>query len=168
MKEKLLPHYLKIGPRRFVIGSVIVLVILDLLNGTYLREFWVKNDMSQKNVLMIIARMEAQPTELNPDTLLEVGMLVDQSFAFLLFVILVNNLFFYFFYLRKKLWAQGYILFYTLTAALFSAATLFMKDGMGLGWMTFQLVCIPIYSYLYMGVKLLKAETTLVPEKKGR
>jgi hypothetical protein len=40
--------------------------------------------------------------------------------------------------------------------------------GMGLGWMAFNLLTIPLYFYLYMAVKLLKKETTLEPKKKGR
>ena len=168
MKEKLLNHYMKIGPRRFVAGTVILLIILDILNGIYFKLYWVKNSISEANVMMILDRMQTHPEELTQATLAEMGGLVDQSFNFFLFVILINNLFFYLFYLRKKLWAQGYVLFYTLTAVFFSFATLFMGGGMGVGWFIFTLINIPLYLYLYLGVKLLKNETTLVPQKKAR
>lgn len=168
MKEKLQNHYLKIGPRRFVVGAVIMLIITDILNGLYFKIYWVKNSLSEKNVLFILDRMKTNPAELNDATLLEIGALVDKSFDFFLFVILVNNLFFYLFYLRKKLWAQGYVLFYTFTALIFSFATPFMGGGMGPAWMIFNLLTIPFYIYLFLGIKLLKNETTLVPQKKAR
>jgi len=168
MKEKLLSHYLKIGPRRFVVGTVILLVLLDVLNGVYLKLAWVKNDLSQKMVLTIIDRMKLQPGDFDHATMVEIGGLVDKSFDFFLFLILVNNLFFYFFYLRKKLWAQGYVLFYTLTAAVFSCMMIFDGYGMGAGWMILNLLTIPLYLYLYFGFKLLKSQTTLVPKNQGR
>lgn len=168
MKEKLRNHYMKIGPRRFVVGTVIMLVILDLLNGLYLKLSWVQKGLSEKMLLMVIDRMKFQPHDFDQATMAEISGLVEKSFDFFLFVILVNNLFFYFFYLRKKLWAQGYVLFYTLTAGMFSGLMIFDGYGMGAGWMIFNLLTIPLYFYLYMGVKMLKNETTLVPEKKGR
>lgn len=164
MKEKLLRHYTQLKPRRFVVGAVITLIILDLLNGYYFKLYWVQTDISQKILLRIIE----QNGDLDQGTIAEVIGLIDKSFAFFLFVILVNNLFFYLFYLRKKLWAQGYVLFYSFTAILFSVTTLFMGTVMGVGWFIFTLVNIPIYLYLYLGIKLLKNETTLVPQKKGR
>jgi hypothetical protein len=168
MKEKLLNHYLKLGPRRFVVGTVILLVILDLLNGLYLKLSWIKNGLAEKMVLTVIERMQFKPQDFDHATMLEMSGLVNQSFDFFLYVIAVNNLFFYFFYLRKKLWAQGYVLFYTLTAAIFSFLMIFDGNGMGAGWMIFNLLTIPLYWYLYMGVKLLKNETTLEPKKKGQ
>jgi hypothetical protein len=168
MKDKLLAHFHKIGARRFVVGTVIILVVLDILNCVYLKLAWVQNDLSQRMVLQIINQMKLQPADFNPTTMLEIRGLVDKSFDFFMFIILINNLFFYFFYLRKKLWAQGYVLFYTLTAAIFSGTLLFDGYGMGSGWLIFNLMTIPFYVYLYMGVKLLKDETTLVPQKKAR
>ncbi len=100
-------------------------------------------------------------------TMTEIGGLVDKSFDFFLFLILMNNLFFYLFYLRQKIWAQGYVLFYTLTGAIFSGFMIFDGYGMGAGWMMFNLLAVPLYMYLYMGVKVHKFETNLVPEKKG-
>jgi len=168
MKEKLLNHYMKIGSRRFVVGTVVMLVILDILNGVYLKFSWVKNGLSDKMVLMFINGMQLKPIDFDQATMAEIGGLVNKSFDFLLFVILVNNLFFYFFYLRKKHWAQGYVLFYTLTASIFSIMMIFDGNDMGSGWMIFNLLTIPFYLYLYLGVKLLKKETILVLEKKGR
>ena len=167
MKEKLQNHYKKLVPRQFVTATVITLVILDILNGIYLKLSWVKNGLSKNIVLIIIERMKLNVTDFDQGTMVEVGGLVDKSFNFFLFLILMNNLFFYLFYLRKKIWAQGYVLFYTFTGAIFSGLMIFDGYGMGLGWMIFNLMAIPLYAYLYLGVKVLKEETTLVPEKKA-
>jgi len=168
MKEKLLNHFMRIGPRRFVVGTVILLVILDVLNSIYLKLSWVKNDLSHKIVLLIIERMKLQIGDFDQATIMEISGLTNKSFDFFLLLILVNNLFFYFFYLLKKLWAQAYVLFYALTASIFSATMIFDGYGMGLGWTIFNILTVPLYLYIYWGVKLLKSETTLVPEKKGR
>jgi len=167
MKEKLLNHYKKLAPRQFVAGVVIVLVILDILNGLYLKLSWAKNSLSKNLVILIIERMKLQATDFDHGTMSQIGGLVDKSFDFFLFLILMNNLFFYLFYLRKKIWAQGYVLFYTFTGMIFSGFMIFDGYGMGLGWMMFNLLAVPLYAYLYFGVKCLKNETTLVPEKKG-
>ena len=168
MKEKLLNHYKKLVPRQFVTGAVIALVTLDILNGIYLKLSWVKNGLSKNMVLIIIQRMKLQTTDFDHATMTEIGGLVDKSFDFFLFLILMNNLFFYLFYLRKKIWAQGYVLFYTLSGAIFSGFMIFDGYGMGAGWMMFNLLAIPLYMYLYMGVKVHKFETSPVPEKKAQ
>lgn len=165
MKEKLYSHFMKIGPRRFVVGTVIILIILDILNGVYLKMAMAKNQLSEKMVLLIIDGMKLEPVDFDRATMAEISGLVDKSFDFFLFLVLFNNLFFYLFYLRKKLWAQGYVLFYTLTAGIFSMMMIFDGYGMGAGWMIFNLLTIPLYFYLYFGVKLLKNETTLAPKK---
>jgi hypothetical protein len=166
MKEKLQNHYRKLAPRQFVAGAVIVLVILDILNGLYLKLSWVKNGLSKNTVLLIIQGMKLHPTDFDQATMTEIGGLVEKSFDFFLFLILMNNLFFYLFYLRQKIWAQGYVLFYTLTGAIFSGFMIFDGYGMGIGWMMFNLLAVPLYMYLYMGVKVHKFETIPVPEKK--
>lgn len=168
MKEKLYNHFLKIGPRRCVVGIVISLIILDVLNGIYLKGSWTLKNTSHQVVLLIIKFMKATPADFDADTMREMSGLVDKAFDFMLFLLLMNNLFFYLFYLRKKLWAQGYILFYTLTAGIFSVLMIFDGLGMGWGWMFFNLLTIPLYFYFYMAVKLLRKETTLEPKKKGR
>jgi hypothetical protein len=166
MKEKFMKHYLGLGPRRFVIGTVILLVVLDLVGGYYLKLSWESKNVYEQMVQFWIKSLKLQTGDLSHDTLIEVSGLMQKTLDFFLFLLFLNNLFFYFFYLRKKLWAQGYILFYTLSGALFSLMMIF--DGMGSGWIVVNLICAVIYSYLFYGVKLLKNETTLVPEKKGR
>lgn len=168
MKEKLRNHYRKLAPRQFVAGVVIVLVILDILNGLYLKLSWVKNGLSKNTVLLIIQGMKLHATDFDQATMTEIGGLVDKSFDFFLFLILMNNLFFYLFYLRQKIWAQGYVLFYTLSGAIFSGFMIFDGYGMGFGWMIFNLLAIPLYMYLYFGVKVLKFETTPVPKMKAQ
>lgn len=167
MKEKLLAHFHKIGPRRFVVATVVLLLVLDLVNIYYLKLSWEANRLADNMVQLSITNMKLNPSDFSPETITEMTGLMNKSFDFMLFLILLNNLFFYFFYLRKKLWAQGYVLFYTLTAALFSF-TLILDRGMGMGWLFFNIATIPVYLYLYCGVKWLKNETTLVPEKKAR
>ena len=167
MKEKLYAHFLKFGPRRFVIIAVLVLLVLDLINCYYLKLSWEANGLADRMVQLSIKNMKLNPEDFSPETVLEMKGLMTKTFDFFLFLIILNNLFFYLFYLRKKLWAQGYVLFYTLTAAMFSL-TLVFDRSMGLGWLFFNIATIPVYLYLYFGVKLLKNETTLVPEKKAR
>lgn len=160
MLQKFKPHFLKLGPRRFVVGTVLLLVILDLLNFYYLRIWWKFRDMS-----FVITKMAAKLAGrdwdyLTQDSINEVMALCDNAFYFFLFIVFVNNLFFYCFYLRKKLWAQGYVLFYTLTTALFAFTFLIEGPILGYGWFIFNLSTLFIYLYLWLGVKLLKYETT--------
>lgn len=168
MKERLRNHYRKIAPRQFVVATVITLIILDILNGIYLKLIWAKNDLSKNIVLISINRMKLSVADFDQATMMQVGGLLDKSVDFFLFIFLMNNLFFYFFYLRKKLWAQGFVLFYTLTGAIFSGCVIFDGFSLGAGWIIFNLLAIPLYLYLYFGVKILKPETTLVPKKKAQ
>lgn len=166
MKEKLREHFLKWNARRFVISTTIILIVLDLINSYYLKLYWLKKDLSTMMVLQSIKRSNLVVEDFSSETLLEMTGFVNNTFSFFLLLILINNFFFYFFYLKKKLWAQGYVLFYTLTAALFSLTFVFDHAGLGWGWMLYNFSTIFIYLYLYLGVKLLKNETILVSEKK--
>lgn len=168
MREKLKAHFLKFGPRRFVGFAVVVLLVLDLLNSYYLKLYWAKKDLSNAMVYLSIKRSSLDVSEFSPDTLQEMTGFVDNAFSFFLLVILANNLFFYFFYLRKKLWAQGFVLFYALTATFFSMTFIFDNADLGVGWLVYNMLTIPLYLYVYTGVKLLKTETTLEPRRKGR
>jgi hypothetical protein len=167
MKEKLYHHFLKFGPRRFVIFTVLILISLDLVNCRYLQLSWQQNRLAEKMVELSIQNLKLTPEDFSPETVVEMTGLMTKTFDFFLFLIILNNLFFYFFYLRKKLWAQGYILFYTLTAALFSF-TLIFDRSMGMGWIFFNISTIPIYVYLYLGVKFLKDDTILIQGKRGQ
>jgi hypothetical protein len=168
MKEKMKAHFLKFGPRRFVVATVLILLITDIINSYYLKLYWLKKDLSHFMVLQNIQRSDLQIQDFSQTTIDELAGFVNNAFYFFLLLIFANNLFFYLFYLRKKLWAQGYVLFYTLTAALFSLTFIFDNAGLGLGWMSYNILVIPVYIYLYFGVKLLKLETTHLHEKKGR
>lgn len=167
MKEKLKAHYLKFGPRPFVIFTVLTLLIMDVFNGYYLRLYWLHKNLSLNIVRGSLSR-GISIDDLSPGTIMEMTGLINNVFYFFLFLLLVNNLFFYLFYLKKKLWAQGYVIFYTLTGAILSCTFIFDQAGLGPFWMAFNLITIPVYLYLYCGVGLLKLETTLVSEKKGR
>lgn len=101
-------------------------------------------------------------------TISEMTGFVNNTFYFFLFIILANNYFFYCFYLRKKLWAQGYVLFYVLSAAIFSVSFIVDNVDLGVGWIIYNILSIPFYIYLFLGVKMLKCETTLANEKKAR
>lgn len=168
MREKLKAHYLRFGPRRFVIFTVLTLLVTDLLNSYYLKLYWAKKGLSTAMVYLSIKRSSLSIDEFSPETLMEMSGFVDNAFSFFLLVVLANNLFFYLFYLRKKLWAQGFVLFYALTATFFSLTFIFDGADLGIGWLAYNLLTIPYYLYVYTGVKLLKAETTLEPGKKGR
>lgn len=166
MKEKLLAHFRKFGPRRFVIFAVVTLIISDLLNSWYLKLWWVAKNMSWRGVELTAKRMEIEVSDLTPASISELTGLFNNMFFFFILIILINNFFFYAFYLRRKLWAQGFVLFYTLTAAMLSA--LFLVDNAGLGflWYAYNILMCPVYVYLYFGVKLLKEETVDLPVKK--
>jgi hypothetical protein len=168
MKQKLKAHFMNLGPRRFVGGTVLLLFILDIINSYYLKLWWLKKDISRGLMTQSIQRGQLVLSDFSQETLVEMTKFIDNCFYFFLIVILANNLFFYFFYLRKKLWAQGYVLFYTLTAALFSLTFIFDHAGLGWGWILYNCSTIFVYVYLYLGVKLLKNETTLLPQKKGQ
>jgi hypothetical protein len=167
MNEKLRAHFLKIGPKNFVLGTVILLVVLDFLSLYNLKLNFENSGLYNNIVLLTMERMKIKQSELAPETLIEMAGLIHKTMDFGFLLIILNNLFFYFFYLRKKLWAQNYVLFYTLTAAIFSLLMIF-DNHTGIGWTIFNFLTIPIYLYLFFGVKLLKEETTLVPKKKGR
>lgn len=163
MLDKLKPHFLKLVPRRFVIGTVIILTILDIANSYYLRLYWVHKDLSLQMVKAISIGQSLTYSDLSTSSVNEIKGLIDNAFFFFLFIILLNNLFFYFFYLRKKLWAQGYVLFYTLTTGILSIT--FIAEGaiLGWNWFIYNASTFLIYSYLYLGIKLLKNETTNLP-----
>ncbi len=166
MKQKLHDHFVKFGPRRFVVTTVLILILTDLLNGYYLKLYWMAKNVSESLVITGLKRGGGVLEEITPSTMREMTGFVDNSFYFFLFVILVNNLFFYFFYLRQKLWAQGFVLFYTLSAAFFSITFIFDDVDLGFAWMLYNILTIPLYLYLFLGVKVLKHETTsLVSEK---
>jgi hypothetical protein len=162
MLEKIKPHFLKLGPRRFVTGAVLLLLALDLANCYYLRLYWVHKGISRLYVEKLAVTQGLDFRELSAASVREITQVIDNSFFFFLFIILVNNLFFYVFYLRKKFWAQGYVLFYTVTNAVL--AMLFLVEGpvLGMAWFLYNLATILLYAYLYLGVKVLKHETTAV------
>ncbi len=167
MFEKFKPHFLKLGPRRFVIGTVVLLLILDLANSYYLRLYWVHKDLSRLYVERLAQTQGLNFQELSASSLQEITQVIDNGFYFFLFIILLNNLFFYLFYLRQKLWAQGYVLFYAVTNA--ALAVLFLVEGpvLGAGWFTYNLATVFVYFYLFLGVKVLKPETTSSPSPAG-
>lgn len=165
MMEKVKAHFLKLGPRRFVIGAVLLLIVLDVLNTIYLKSYWLHKNLSLLYVEQIAMKQGLNFSELSSGSIHEIKQVVDNSFVFFLTIVLVNNFFFYAFYLKKKLWAQGYVLFYTLTNALLTL--LFAVEGpvLGFSWLMYNLATLPIYIYLYFGVKVLKYETTdAIPE----
>lgn len=166
MKEKFKQHFIKFGPRKFVIITVMLLIITDLINSYYLKLYWMQKKISATLISLSLQRSQLAIEDFSNETLLEMNSFVDNAFYFFLIVIILNNIFFYAFYLKKKLWAQGYVLFYCLTAAVFSLTFIFDNEGMGKGWLAYNILTIPFYVYLYLGVKLLKTETTLVPGMK--
>jgi len=164
MKDRIKNHYLKIGPKNFVIFAVIFLVVTDILNFKFLEIYWVTKNFSLNLVQQTILRSGQVIENFSQITISEMKAFVDNAFYFFLFIIFVNNLFFYFFYLRKKLWAQGFVLFYLATSALLQLTLIFDSHGIHWGWLIYNLGIVPIYLYVFLGVKLLKQETTLPPK----
>lgn len=151
---------MKMGPKRFVIGATLLLIALDLVNSVYLRLYWVKKDFSTTLVHQMIRKNGYVLENFSRDTILEMKSFLDNMFYFFLLLILINNVFFYFFYYRKKLWAQGYVLFYTLSAAVFAMTFLIDYTILGWAWFIYNMTTLLVYTYLFFGVKVLKYETT--------
>lgn len=169
MKEKLKAHFLSLGPRRFVFGTVFVLIMMDLIFSYYLKLVWATKGISQLALKVAMSNQKISAYELSADTLRELEQLGNNTFYAFIFIVLLNNLIFYAFYLRKKLWAQGYVLFYTFTNMFLNLFFLIDINEMGPGWAVYNLSTIFIYLYLYLGVKLLREETTIPARgKKGR
>jgi hypothetical protein len=160
MKEKLRKHFLNFGPRRFVGATVLTLLLTDLINFYYLKLYWAGKKISLLMVQQTIIRSGKIIEDFSASTIQEMTGFINNAFYFFLLIILMNNLFFYLFYLRKKLWAQGFILFYVLMSAVMQVTFIFEFNQMGYGWMAYNLLTIPYYLYLFWGIKLLKAETT--------
>lgn len=161
MLEKIKKHFLGLNPKYFVILTVAGLVVLDLINSYYLRIYWVHKNLSLIYVEKVALTQGLDFTHLSSDSIQEVKQVIDNGFFFFLFIVFANNLFFYFFYLRKKLWAQGYVLFYTITNSIL--ALLFIIEGpiLGVSWFIYNIMTIFIYLYLYLGVKVLKNSTSV-------
>lgn len=168
MKEKLRSHFLRFGARRFVIVTVLLLIVTDLLNSWYLTLYWQKKNFSDIFVGHMISQSGLGANDFQSETITEMHAFINNIFYFFLTIIILNNIFFYFFYLRKRLWAQGFVLFYTLTAGLLAVTLIFDNAGLGGQWYMYNVASIFMYIYLYMGVKILKPETTLEHGKKGR
>lgn len=169
MKEKIVSHFKRWNCRYFVIFTVLSLLITDLLNGYYLKLFWANKDMSLNLVRQSITQGGMIIEDFSLETINEMVGFVDNTFYFFLFLVLVNNVFFYFFYYLKKLWAQGFVLFYTFSAALLAVTFIIDDGGLHPAWKIYNVLSIPFYLYLFLGVKVLKNETTNpVSEKKGR
>lgn len=169
--EKLKNHFSKWAPKKFVLAAVAILIVTDLLNSWYLKLFWLKKDLSTMLVLQMIQKNGYTVESFSTETIQQMKGFIDNSFYFFIFLVLINNLFFYCFYLRRKLWAQSYVVFYTLTAALFAVTFLVDHAGLGPIWYIYNLMTLPLYLYLYFGVKLLKDQTVdinPVSGKKGR
>lgn len=160
MMEQIKIHFLKFGPRRFVWATVFLLFILDLINSWYLRIYWVHKNFSILFVKRIAQNQGLDLDGLGRESVLEVQQFIDNAFFFFLFIVLLNNVFFYIFYLRKKLWAQGYVLFYTLTNSILAITFLIEGTILGWNWFLYNLFTMFFYLYLYFGVKVLKYETT--------
>ena len=153
MINKLKSHYLKLGPRPFVIATALILLILDIINSIYLRLYWTFKKLSLVIVERLAHGQGLELGQLSDQTIIEVQGMVNNAFFFFLFIVIINNLFFYFFYLRKKLWAQGYVLFYTISNSILAVTFLIEGPILGLPWFIYNFATMFIYLYLYMGVK---------------
>jgi hypothetical protein len=165
MLEKLKPHFVKFGPRRFVVVTVLLLLILDIMNSYYLRLYWEHRNLSILLTKTLAMKQGLDFSHLSSDSIQEVKGVVDQAFFFFLFIVLINNIFFYVFYLRRKLWAQSFVLFYAISNSVLAITFLIEGPILGIPWFLYNLGTMFLYLYLYLGIKLLKHETTdIIPE----
>jgi hypothetical protein len=154
MKDKLLNHFKRWKPKTFLWSMVLILLLLDLGNGQFLRLSWLEKNSSMSIVNILASQGELSLSELSHDTMTELLGMIDNTFLFFLFIVLINNLFFYLFTLRGKAWAHSYLVFYTFTGALFSLIMVIDSFGMGSFWGVFNIASILTYVYLFLGLKL--------------
>lgn len=154
-------HFLKLNPKIFVVFTVLLLFLLDLVNSYYLRLYWGHQNLSLIYVQQIALAQGLDINQLSGQSIQEIKKVIDNGFFLFLLIILLNNIFFYFFYLRKKLWAHGYVVFYALTNSIL--AIIFIVEGpvLGVPWFIYNLMTVFLYFYLFLGIKFLKTETTL-------
>ena len=170
MINKIKNHYLKLNKNLFIPITILVLFALDLINSYYLRLYWVHKNLSLLYVEKLALNQGLDFSQLSEQSVLEIKQVIDNGFFFFLFIILMNNFFFYFFYLRKKLWAQGYVIFYAITNSILSILFLIEGPVLGLPWFLYNALTIGIYLYLYFGMKVLKLQIPVnhEHEKKGQ
>lgn len=157
---KIKMHFLYLGARRFVLCALAVLLLLDVINSLYLREYWVHRDISRVVVEKLANNQGLEFKQLSEQTIVEITTMANNAFFFFLFIIMVNNLFFYFFYLKRKLWAQSYVLFYAVSNSILAITFLVEGPVLGWTWFSYNLSTMFLYFYLFLGVKVLKHETT--------
>jgi hypothetical protein len=160
MKEKIKSHFDLYPPRYFVATCVIFLLITDLINCKFLQIYWTTRNFSKNIVAQTISKTGQLVEDFSLSTINEMTGFVDKSFYFLLFVIIVNNLFFYFFYLKRKLWAQSFVLFYVFTGALLQFSFILDHHGINTFWLIYNFLLIPLYLYFFLGIKILKNDIT--------
>jgi hypothetical protein len=146
-------HFEKFSPKKFVKIITLSLLILDILNTWYMKSWWKTNELSMKMVLKIIASQEDSLTHFNQASLSELSLFITNTFNFFLTLIIINNCFFYFFYLKEKKWAHNYVQFYCLTGSLFSISFIFEGNSIGLEWLIYNILSIPLYFYFYLAIK---------------
>jgi hypothetical protein len=168
MMNKVRSHFHKLGAKPFIIGTVLLLIVLDIMNSLYLRLYWVHKNLSVLFVKRLANTQGLEFRQLSQQTILEVQAMVNNAFFFFLLIVLINNLFFYFFYLRKKMWAQGYVLFYTITNSILAISFLIEGGILGWGWFTYNAASILLYFYLYLGVKTFKFDSSVTIPVNGK
>jgi hypothetical protein len=151
-------HYLKMSQKSFIALTVLSFFVLDLINSYYLRLYWTYKNLSLLYVEKLAQTQGLDFSQLSEQSILEIKQVIDNGFFFFLFIILINNLFFYIFYLRKKLWAQGYVIFYALTNSILSFMFLIEGPILGIPWFIYNIMTIGVYLYFYLGMKLLKIQ----------
>ncbi len=160
MIEKCQNHFKKWNPKTFLWVAVLILLILDIGNGQFLRLSWLEKNTSMFIINIMTSSGELSLNELSGDTVTELLGMFNNTFLFFLFIILLNNLFFYCFTLLRKAWAHSYLVFYTMTGAFFSLFMVFDSFGMGSFWGFFNIISIIIYTYLFVGLKLVPLNPT--------
>jgi hypothetical protein len=165
MKNKIKNHFINLGSSKFIFITIITLLTLDIINSYYLSLYWDYKNFTLIYVEKMAATQGLDIHELSTQSLQEIKQMITNGVSFFLLIIILNNLFFYFFYWKKKIWAQGYVLFYTLTNALLAIAFLIEGPVLGLSWYAYNVLSVPFYLYFYLGIKIFKFKSfSLNPE----
>jgi hypothetical protein len=166
MMLKIKNHFKKFNLFHFTLGVIVSLIVLDLINFYYLSLYWTKQNLSLLYVQRLSLGQGLDVHQLSTQSIQEIKQVIDNSFFLFLVIVLINNLFFYIFYFRNKLWAQSYVLFYTLSNSVL--AVLFLVEGpiLGIPWFIYNLVTIFLYIYLYLGIKFFKDESMISNQTK--
>lgn len=151
LQNKIRKHFQFFTLNQFQLIIVVSFIILDVLNSLYLKNYWIEKDLT-KIYLKKMAQMQGMSlSHLAQNSLNEIQNLISLGFTFLILLFFFNNLFFYIFYLRKKIWAEKYVLFYAFSNAILGIIFILEGPVTGLWWYFYNMMTVIIYCYCFWG-----------------